>query len=207
MNQYFFLILLLAIFFILGCSENSTGPEFENGYVQRDYIYDKNILLDAGVDTNDFKSKYTIEEMNDIIFNDPDPNSNHHGVIVADEIFYINIYDIVNGSYDIINGIVKSSNPEWDNDHRFIETVTILDVSKSYKNKVLLDQIILRDKGGTLDGYGTVVTYDPLPKFQVDERVLVFVQPHYGPLGESENGEYSTYNRQQGKFSVVIIEN
>ncbi len=200
MNRYFFQIFLLTIFCILGCSENSTKPEFENDYVRRDYRYDKNILLNAGVDTNDFKKEYTIEEINNIIFtSNENIISNHRSVRVDDDIGYANIYALALFSYDVLEGIVKSTGPEWDENHRFIETVTLLDVTRSYKGEVMLDEIIMRHVGGILDGYRTDVFYSPLPEFQIDERVLVFIQ-------ESENGEYRTYGRQQGKFKVVILE-
>src|SRR4030067_2569271 len=179
------------------CIDESSIVLSPGSILVRNIFYDKNTIIRSKVDTNDFKAVYSFQEILKILANsDSATLANHGGIIVDDDCYYKNIYELVYYSFDIIFGYVLKVEYKWDEiyDIKCINTYVKLQNIKSYKNETTSDIISLKDFGGRIGDIGSDILYDPRPIYQERELVLITLKK------EDEN--YSTFGRSQGKFSV-----
>jgi|GEM_PF-5250363 len=109
--------------------------------------------------------------------------------VLADGLIYTELSTLAKNSAAIIEGTVIKVEVLWDKEHRFIYTYTTISVTKSYKKNHR--EIILKEIGGALDGFETIVQHKVM--YNVDEKVLVFLQ--------KEGAFFRTYGGPQGKFT------
>jgi hypothetical protein len=93
----------------------------------------------------------------------------------------------------IIIGKVKSIRCEWNEEKNKIYTYVTIDVERSIKGASDTGEVTIRHLGGTVDSVTMWVS--DTPRFQDDEKVLVFLRPTQGTY-------FGVAGMFQGKFTV-----
>lgn len=65
-------------------------------------------------------------------------------ILCADDLF-IEPENLVKYSYDIVEGKVQSVQQAWDTEHRMIYTYTTITIHKTWKNRVALKGIVIKE--------------------------------------------------------------
>lgn len=110
----------------------------------------------------------------------------------ATQIRYKSVEQLGSESSDVVRGKVTSVQSYWNPQHTKIFTETIITVDESYKGSG--DSVVrLMQLGGEVDGIR--VTVHGALKWQMDEEVVVFLEPY-------ENETFHVSGFSQGKFAV-----
>ena len=195
---YFFIVLMSSLVYI-SCSKNPAKPdpsESDSILFQRNIEYDAAILTEHGVDSLDFKKSYSHKELEEI-FTSATMNGieGHLDILVDDDLVYFNIYTLAYGAFDIVQAEVKEVEPQWDESLQFIQTLTRLSITKSYKNSLTIGDTMLCDLGGNLDSMATAIPYNPPAEYLEGESVLVFIV--------KRDDQLCTFGGAQGKFNKI----
>lgn len=202
-RKYYFVLITFS-FCLLGCNKDSVNP-LENTIIDeskkyfRDFNYDLNIISAKNLDTNDFKKYYSESQLLKIL-KDSSNVDRHPFVFIEYDFIYQNIYSLVHFSYDIIEGKVEKVISQWDSDHKMIYTFKTVMVENTLKKKINLNEIIICDIGGELDGYTTTDPHHQEPVYYQGENILCFI--HYN-ISNDVDTTYRTYGMNQGKFTLV----
>jgi hypothetical protein len=116
------------------------------------------------------------------------------GSVSASTFLAMSQAELVKASDAVVKGTVKEVRSFWEETGRVIVTEAVIEVEEALVGRPEA-QVVVRTWGGTVDGY--TVEAHGFPKFQADQRVLLFLEP--------ANGSWAKVaGYQQGHFRVVM---
>ncbi|HPG41163.1 MAG TPA: hypothetical protein PLP19_10920 [bacterium] len=162
----------------------------------RQIIYEKEAILRANADTNDFKAVYTLQEIRQILADTNYARQEHSGLFIDDDCYYQNIYETIQGCDDLVLGYVLKveCRQEIPGDNSTVYTFVNVQNLQSYKNKITSEIILIKDFGGKIGDSVTDMIHFPRPQYTEKELALVALK--------KQGNEFITFGRNQGKFNV-----
>lgn len=164
----------------------------------RQIYYDKDALVRANADTNDFKAAYTFKELSGILADSAFARQVHKSLPVDDDCYYYNIYEILHNCDDLVLGYVLKVECRQDvpDDMSTVNTFVTLQNIKSCKNLITSELITIKDFGGQIGDSVTDMLNFPRPQFAEKELALVALK--------KQGNVYRTWGRNQGKFNYEL---
>ncbi len=115
---------------------------------------------------------------------------------LASMVTSMDLETLVRLSSVIVRGEVESIRFGADSAVTQIHTFVTIRIDEAFKGASGLDRITLKQLGGTVGAYTSVVF--GMPEFQTGERVVVFAQP-------LENGPLTVTGLFQGKYRIDLV--
>jgi hypothetical protein len=113
--------------------------------------------------------------------------------VMASQFVQLPFDQVARESRFIVRGTVENSFSKWDDAREVIYTYATVRVDRYFGEFTGPDTLIVREVGGTVDGY--VQEAIGFPAVRNGERVVLF-------LAETEDGAYRIHAYNQGKFLV-----
>jgi hypothetical protein len=102
----------------------------------------------------------------------------------------------------VVTGCVRGMSSRWNEEHTNIFTFVEVRVAEVLKGTHDGETLTVKVYGGIVGD--TTIGVSNMPRFAVDERVLLFLQGVDRDPGTGKPGSYQTCNLDQGKLSVLI---
>lgn len=150
---------------------------------------------DSAKHANNNKSLYTEVSGSLIGFNHTELNSRSDTIIIG------TVKEILPPKWNTVDGKKLSEDVDF-SIHNTIYTDVIISVDEYVKNTLSSKEVIVRVEGGTVGNDTLLVEYEP--KFQVDEKVLLFLMKDDNPYTKDISPEhFIVTGALQGKYTLT----